>query len=199
MKMKRLDLETLSERTNIECDLLQRILDEVLPAAEDAEPLVHWPGAEVRRYHDALYAMAPLSAVDTAWYESWNLRETLRLPTGDVLQGQRCEGRGLHLSVVEQGVTVRFRRGGERCRLPGRDHQHELKKLLQDWGVPPWRRDRIPLVYLGDELVQVVGFYVCAAFAAKHNEMGVEVIVKAPDAAIETTSENKDNSPGCTP
>lgn len=178
---------------------LQRILDEVLPAAEDAAPLVHWPGGEVRRYRDALYAMAPHAAVDTAWQAAWDMRANLHLPTGDALQAQSCAGTGLRMSMLEQGVTVRLRQGGERCRLPGRTHHHDLKKLLQDWGVPPWQRNRIPLVYVGEELAQVVGFCVCAPFVASPGEEGVEIIAKAPDTAIETTGENKDNSPGCTP
>lgn len=158
---------------------LQRILDEVLPAAHDATPLVHWSGAEVRRYHDALYAMAPFAEFDTTWQAAWDMHGTLHLPTGDALQAQACEGAGLRQAALEQGVTIRFRQGGERCRLPGRTHHHDLKKLLQDWGVPPWQRNRIPLVYLDEELAQVVGFCVCAPYAASSGEEGIEIIANA--------------------
>lgn len=178
---------------------LQRILDEILPAANDAMPLVHWPGAEVRRYRDALYAMPPMPEVDRDWQAQWDLRGTLCLPDAKELLAQQVVGRGLRRSALAQGVTIRYRRGGERCQLPGRAHHHELKKLLQDWAVPPWCRDRIPLVYVGEELAQVVGFCVCTAFAARADETGIEIIAKAAGAAIETTGENKDNNPGCTP
>jgi tRNA(Ile)-lysidine synthase len=75
-------------------------------------------------------------------------------------------------------VTVRFRQGGEKCRLPGRAHRHELKKLWQEWGVPPWQRDRIPLIYIDDEIAQVVGFSVCEPFLAKANETGLEIFLQ---------------------
>ena len=32
-----------------------------------------------------------------------------------------------------------------------------LKKVLQELGVPPWVRDRLPLIYLGDTLVAIPG------------------------------------------
>ena len=31
----------------------------------------------------------------------------------------------------------------------------DSKTLLQEWQVPPWWRDRLPLLYLGDELLAV--------------------------------------------
>src|SRR3546814_8796977 len=43
-------------------------------------------------------------------------------------------------------LRVHARHGGERIRLPGRDHSHALKHVLQDLGVPPWQRERLPLL-----------------------------------------------------
>jgi len=178
---------------------LQRILDELLPAAEDAMPIVHWPGAEIRRYRQHLYAMAPKPAVDANWYRHWDLRGNLALPDGSVLTVRQGEGIGLRQTALGRGVMVRFRHGGERCRLPGRTHRHELKKLLQDWGVPPWERAAIPLIYIGDDIAQVSEYCVCAPYAANADEMGLQIIVKPSASPIETTRKNKDNNPGCTP
>ena len=38
------------------------------------------------------------------------------------------------------------RQGGERIRLPGREHSHALKDCLQAAGLPPWERSRLPLL-----------------------------------------------------
>ena len=51
--------------------------------------------------------------------------------------------------------TVRFRRGGEKCRIHQRQVSHSLKKLLQENAVPPWLRDRVPLIYKDDEIIAV--------------------------------------------
>src|SRR5690606_29132913 len=37
-------------------------------------------------------------------------------------------------------VDVRFRKGGERCQPVGRAHSQTLKKLFQEFHIPPWER-----------------------------------------------------------
>ena len=58
-----------------------------------------------------------------------------------------------------KNLTVRFRQGGERCYFQERQCHLSLKNLLQEWKVPPWERDRLPLLYVADVLVGVVGFF----------------------------------------
>ena len=72
--------------------------------------------------------------------------QPLVLPDGRVL---RATG------PLPQGCryAVRFRRGGERFRPAGQAHSRELKTLLQEMAVPPWQRERLPLVFAGDVLV----------------------------------------------
>lgn len=153
---------------------LQRIMHDVLAARADANPVVHWPGAEVRRYRDYLYAMSPLPSVATARVIRWDIREPLCEPgfwgrlrmrpvRGQGLNGARC---------VAGGVTVRFRQGGELCRPCGRHETHALKKLLQERGIPPWQRERLPLIYLDDQLAAVADLWVCEPFAAEGDEPG---------------------------
>jgi tRNA(Ile)-lysidine synthase len=72
-------------------------------------------------------------------------------------------------------VSVRWRRGGERCRPVGRRHHHALKKLFQERGIPPWERGRIPLVYIGEELAAVADLWVCAPFGAGPAEPGYAI------------------------
>jgi tRNA(Ile)-lysidine synthase len=50
-----------------------------------------------------------------------------------------------------------------------------LKNLLQEHCVPPWQRERLPLLYCGEELVSVVGLAVNAGFQAQPNEEGLLV------------------------
>ena len=55
---------------------------------------------------------------------------------------------GLPESWLAEGLTLRFRAGGERFRPRGRPH-HSLKHLFQESGVVPWMRGRVPLLYRG--------------------------------------------------
>lgn len=50
---------------------LTRILDEVLPAGVNADPLVAWEGCEVRRYRDDLFAISPLPPLPAHWSGTW--------------------------------------------------------------------------------------------------------------------------------
>ncbi len=76
------------------------------------------------------------------------------MPGVGIVSLQRAAGEGLWLAPGEQ-LTISWRQGGERCRLPGRIGSRSLKTLLQEWDVPPWWRDRVPLLYLGGELLAV--------------------------------------------
>ncbi|MBT8419793.1 MAG: tRNA lysidine(34) synthetase TilS, partial [Gammaproteobacteria bacterium] len=148
---------------------IKRILMDVIDAAPDREPLVRWKGAEVRRYRDMLHAGPPLSHHDSTQVIDWSLDEPLSLPHGR-LMAKRIFGAGLRAAACPgDRVEVRFRQGGERCRITkggythfpvrhrenqnvsgeslGRFSQHavekKLKKLFQEQGIAPWERDRI--------------------------------------------------------
>lgn len=70
-----------------------------------------------------------------------------------------------HNKIDETGkLTVRFRIGGEHCVLPNRTGSHTLKNLFQEWNVPTWQRDFIPLVYCDNELIAIVGYANCVSW-----------------------------------
>jgi len=71
---------------------------------------------------------------------------------------QQTNGQGLKEELITAGLSVRFRQGGEKIQLPNQLHHKSLKHLFQEWGVPPWQRDRIPLFFQGDRLVAVMGY-----------------------------------------
>jgi tRNA(Ile)-lysidine synthase len=119
---------------------LRAITDELLPAREDGEPAFAWSGAVVRRWRDLLYAGPALPPLPVDYAATWDGREPLALPTGDVLSLSPS-------GAFDAPLAVRARQGGERLVLPGRSHSSELKHLLQDLGLPPWLRARLPLLY----------------------------------------------------
>ena len=67
------------------------------------------------------------------------------------------EASGEGVAVDKLGaMTIRYRQGGEACRLLGRPNK-SLKKILQEVEMQPWLRSRIPLLYSGDELAYIPG------------------------------------------
>lgn len=139
---------------------LRQISQELLSAKADAEPMVCWPGAEVRRYREWLYILPAALASNSdrpahlsVAYPAADLGDlgTLRLVTGN--------SPGIRRDLLEAGLELRFRRGGEALRPLGRGQTHKLKKLLQEAGVVPWMRGRIPLLFVGEQLVAVADIW----------------------------------------
>ncbi len=153
--------------------LLNRILHEVVAARPDAEPLVAWSGAEVRRYRDALYVMAPLLRPDAEAVHSWDLGGVPLDTVQGTLSAQPCVGKGLSAALCgDRRLEVRFRRGGEHCRPAGEAHSSSLKACFQRRGVPPWERNRLPLIFLDAELAGVADRWLCEGFEAREGEPG---------------------------
>lgn len=154
---------------------LARIVHEVMPSPRDRRPLVRWPGCEIRRYRDHLYAMAPLPAHVPERRCTFDpaLTECV-IPGIGRLHWRTVRGQGIKLSALAKpSPSIRFRRGGERLRPAGRHQVHALKNLFQEAGIPPWERDRLPLLYVGEALAAVGGLWVAAEFAAAPGEDGL--------------------------
>ena len=155
--------------------VIERILQEVIPAGVDKMPLVAWSEGEVRRYRDGLYLMNPAAYFDAKAVVHWDGQSRLELPDGNgTLSAKLTLEAGIDGRLWKEGViSIRYRQGAERCRLPGRQGTHELKKLFQEAGIPPWLRERIPLVYIGDALAAIVGQWVCEPFASKAGDQAI--------------------------
>ncbi len=153
---------------------LQRIVDECLNCREDAQPMVHWADQEVRRFHGDLFLGKPLPPHDPRQVIPWVDEKPLLLPAGIGQLQVEPAAQGVSAEQWRSaGVEVRFRQGGERCLPAGSAHHRTLKNLLHDWLVPPWERDRLPLVYLDGRLAVIPGRLVCDAFLATDGEAAV--------------------------
>lgn len=148
---------------------LAEILRTALSAAPDRVPEVSWAGVCLRRWREALH-LGP--HVRPGHFEMpWDPLQTLRLP-GGCLSAAPVTGAGLSGTLAGRGLSVRSRRGGERCRLPGRLHHTPVKDVLQTLGVPPWQRTALPFIYAGEVLVAVGDLFVCAEAVAGPGEAG---------------------------
>ena len=73
-------------------------------------------------------------------------------------------------------MTLRFAVAGSlRTQPVGRAGSRPLKKLWQEYGVAPWLRDQIPLLFYGETLVAAVGLFICQAGCAE-GESGLQLI-----------------------
>ena len=87
---------------------------------------------------------------------------------------------GLRLDIIGKTLQIRFRQGGEKIKPVGQPHTRTLKNLFQQHSVPPWLRDRIPLLYLNDELIAVCGYWIADAYAVRSGEGLLPIVSAAP-------------------
>ena len=130
--------------------------------AAGGSPELAWKGRCLRRFGDAVYL---LPAAEPAFADPGQLAPgaPLALPGAGTLELEPAGDRpGIALGAGEF-LVVHRRTGGERCLPLGRSGHRPLKKLLQEAGVPPWWRERLPLLYLGEELVAVADLWLCAS------------------------------------
>ena len=162
---------------------VESFCEQVIQARRDRAPVLAWQHGEVRCYRQQLYYLPPGNVARRASARrSYPVRgdETLVPPLGR-LQLVKGSDSGIAARLLDGGaVTVRFRRGGERLRLPRRPNK-PLKHLMQEWGMPPWERQVWPLVYLDETLIAVPGYGSAAACLAKPGEPAVNFFWKPFD------------------
>ena len=156
---------------------IDEVMGSLLTAREDSEPKVVRADLQLCRYRQRLYLLRlsgrPKADLDFCLF--WPADESLVLPDGNLLIAESARGEGLRLNNIER-LQVRFRRGGERCQPAGRKHSNSLKKLLQEFGLEPWWRERVPLFYSDEQLVAVGDLWVCEGWQVGPQMEGLKII-----------------------
>ena len=84
---------------------------------------------------------------------------------------KRCAGgASAPPTVIPEGVRrfiVSFREGGERMRVRASGANRAVKDLLQELGVPPWLRDRVPIVSDAEGVVALGDLIVAERFGSR--------------------------------
>ena len=163
----------------------------LLKSRMDASPQVNWGKVQLRRYRDYIYALniGENEKIFEIEFIIWKLDQIVTLPTLGQLKSKQVLGAGLNYSLFkDKQVYVTFRQGGERFYASNHQGSHPLKKLFQEWSVPPWQRNKVPLIYYQEELIAVVGYDIDPRFAAKQSQLGfvIELIPRFSHSELTT-------------
>lgn len=137
-----------------DADCLNEALRQVCHAADDRQVSIDLGDRALRRYRGEIWLVPHIPASPPLeWHGeaavSWS---------GRSLRFDRSVGQGIALDrLMGKPVTIRARQGGERFRPDVRRPRRELKKLLQELGIPSWQRSALPLLWSEGELVWVAG------------------------------------------
>jgi len=126
--------------------------------AGGARTQIQHDGAELRLYRGKVTVQKP-AAAQAFRPVPWRGERKLALPAlGGELRFRSRRGAGIDRRFVTGGnLMVKLRSGGERLQPDPRRPRRTLKNLFQEAGVPPWQRERLPLLYSGTELVWAPG------------------------------------------
>ncbi len=159
-------------------DALREGLRQLLAARGDARLAVAFGEVELRRFRDRALAV-PRRARNRATRAPrepdifWRGEACLALRDAGTLAFQRVDDGGVRLDAGP--VSIRFRRGGETLRPDPARPRRAVKDLLREAAIPPWRRDELPLLFVGERLAWVAGIGADADFAARPGEPGWRV------------------------
>ena len=116
-------------------------------AKADAQPLWRLADGELHRCGDRIWwlpsSWSTFSDADLSWPDP---QKPLELPGNGQLR---------FIGKAPGGpLVIRYRQGGEMIDVPGRGRR-DLKRLLNERGVPGFVRGRLPLLYQGEQLLAV--------------------------------------------
>ena len=149
--------------------VLERVLTEIIPSGKDAEPEVVWQGGGVRRFRGQLVAVSeqPGTNILPVVNDEWRVRDS---PVFDLPgNGRLCAA--FEKCIPDLRVAIRYRsqcEAQDKVGVEGRQGRKKLKKWLQEFDVPPWLRDRIPLLFIDGQLAVIPGIgFVSGEFNAQ--------------------------------
>jgi tRNA(Ile)-lysidine synthase len=154
---------------------LEEALRQTLTARNDARVCVDLGSFELRKYAGSLHVVDKTDGIDAAFARAWRGERRLALPElNGILTMNKCRDSGISLVRLEAApVTIRVRRGGERLQPDCRRPHRSLKNLLQESGIPPWQRDRLPVIYCGKQPVWMPGVGIDCSFQARAGEVAI--------------------------
>ncbi|HUJ85487.1 MAG TPA: tRNA lysidine(34) synthetase TilS [Burkholderiales bacterium] len=138
---------------------LAEMLRQLTGAASAARVEFAHDGAVLRVYRGELRLERLARAPAAFGPVRWTGQRRIALPSlGGEMRFERVRGAGVALAKLrDRPVQLRLRRGGERLQPDSRRPRRTLKNLFQEAGLPPWQRDRVPLLFCGEDLVWVPG------------------------------------------
>lgn len=121
--------------------------DSLRDAGPDGRPIWRLTDGQLHRAEGRIWWLSGIWLKDVAGSQHWSpASQPLHLPGNGMLQ--------ILGEIPRGGLHVHYRQGGEVLDVPDRGRR-DLKRLLNEKGVPVFLRGRLPLLYRGEQLLAV--------------------------------------------
>jgi len=138
---------------------LQSIFRDVINASEHATPQFDFSTKVIRRYQSSLYLLEKQVVEIPESPLLWQGQTNLSFLSDDLILFLNEKKTAGHC------VEIYFRAHLPcqcSCQPIGRDKPRQIKKLLQEYNVPPWQRDCIPFIFIDGQLKHAWRVWECA-------------------------------------
>lgn len=151
---------------NPQTQWLQTLKQQVIAAREDATPQLQLADYQLRRFADRLYLLRDIDLLQPEHNLQWHGETHLEIPAGcgSLTFGGADMPDALPLNIST--AEIMFGQLSARFTPAGADMSKPLKQWFKLWQVPPWQRQRIPLLFANNKLVAVAGY--ASSIAAQH-------------------------------
>lgn len=172
---------------------LEIIWQQIAGAQQDANPALNLVNGQVRRYQNKLYFVEYAQDV-SQWQALLEHDKTVNLPdnlgkltlstsgmstTQDASYNATLSYHDANDSTMVISLSlpkdspcyIHFSPAGLVAHPQGRGHSRKLKKLFQEYGVPSWKRKRLPIVMVNDQVVAVLGLFIDLRFTGQDCEL----------------------------
>ncbi|GEA59525.1 tRNA lysidine(34) synthetase TilS [Vibrio comitans] len=143
------------------------IYHEVIKASQDANPKLIIGKVSVRRFQKNLF-LVEQSKETPYWQSAIAIDTATELPNdlGFVeISSQSDIGLPVRAPKPDEKVWVQFNPGGLTAHPDERSGSRKLKKLFQEYQIPPWKRSQTPILMYNEEVVAVGDSFVCRGYS----------------------------------
>lgn len=154
-------------------DAVKRLWNEVISSRHDASPRLQMGEYDVRRFRQALYWVKRQPSLKESTLIWPDLARPLSLPQDLGMLIQQEGGEWIRPPETDEQVNIRFQVKGD-IHIAGRSGGRVMKKLWQELNVPPWLRERTPLVFYDEQLIMAPGLFITRA-GVSQSDQGISI------------------------
>ncbi len=155
---------------------LTEALRQLFDAQGDHMPVIVWGNHALRRYRQRVFltaAQPPRLEGTRSWRPAYGSPIELGANLGTL--HWVAQSGGLDAAQLPQVLQVRRRGGGESLRPSPKARTQTVQHLCQSYGVLPWMRDALPLVFDGDVLLAVADWWLDARRCVPQHQPGLAI------------------------
>ncbi|PMH41086.1 tRNA lysidine(34) synthetase TilS [Vibrio sp. 10N.286.49.B3] len=159
-------------------DQLTSIWQQVALAQSDAAPQFICSHKIIRRFQQHLYFIDDYQDLSN-FSQSLSCDKACHLPDGlgtitlamNASDPLTCWSGKIDRKALNHPLEIHFNPEGLVAHPNGRGHSRKVKKLFQEYSIPPWQRKRLPVVMCGDQVVAIVGLFIDKQYAGQDLEI----------------------------